>query len=86
MSSLNKYWFVRKSYGYGWTPATREGWLVLLLWFGAFISSLYLYRPTDADPYTGTVLALTATALLLVVCYLKGEKPKWQWGRPKKGK
>lgn len=58
----------------------------------AFVLLLVLTREEaiPGNPDTGSnflVFALPiilATALLLAVCYKKGEKPKWQWGLPKK--
>jgi len=38
----NKYWFRRKLYGWGWTPATWQGWLTLLIFI--LIIPLNFYR------------------------------------------
>ena len=45
-----RYWFVRKQFGYGWVPATWEGWLVLTLFFVLFIPlpTLLLAPPINA--------------------------------------
>ncbi len=83
-----EFWFVRKTYGWGWTPATWQGWLVLLVYI-LFI----IWNSWSVDMYTRSVHAvnlsllprtLLATAILLVICYLKGETPKWQWGKKTK--
>lgn len=79
-----RYWFVRKQFGYGWVPATWEGWLVLTLFFILFIPlpTLLLAPPINAVKMALFVLAtgILVTALI-VVCLIKGEKPRWQWGR-----
>jgi hypothetical protein len=81
------YWFKRKLYGWGWTPAKWEGWFVIFLYI-LLILGLVLIREKDipGNPDSGSnflTLALpiiVLTVLLLIVAYKKGEKPKWQWG------
>lgn len=80
----SKIWFKRKRYGWGWYPATKEGWGVLLLWLTAFISNEY-YFLRDGDESNMQVakflgITLLITAGLIIISALKGEKPKWQWG------
>ncbi|MCX6754285.1 MAG: hypothetical protein NTU81_00445 [Candidatus Nomurabacteria bacterium] len=76
----NKIWFVNKTYGYGWTPYTWEGWLVLLFWLILFIP-LTLFAKYNWILSTTGILFISG--LLIYVCYKKGEKPKWQWGKRK---
>ncbi len=82
------YWFKRKCYGWGWTPATREGYAVLLL-FTIFIiwnryRLLFQVMPTDTQLLLFWSRFIVAVFLLILVCYAKGEKPRWQWGLPRK--
>lgn len=79
-----RYWFKRKLYGWGWVPARIHGWLVILLYIAVLV---YLFRKTDAlshsgsDTLIGLVLPFIAlTTILLVICYVTGETPRWQWG------
>ena len=81
------YWFKRKVFGWGWVPATKEGWAVTL----AYIAALFLFAATidDSSPprevaFTFVLPVAILTAALLRVIYTKGEKPKWQWGLPEK--
>ena len=30
-----KLWFKRKTFGYGWTPSTIEGWIAIIIFVGA---------------------------------------------------
>ncbi len=76
----NKIWFVRKSYGYGWTPSTWEGWLVLFLWLIIFIPLTLLVQYYLV---LGMIGIFIITFFLLYICYKKGKKPKWQWGKNK---
>lgn len=81
------YWFKRKLYGWGWTPAKWQGWTVIAVYLG----SVYLiFRDIDTSAHSGSDALIgfsapfvIATALLLYICYKKGESPRWQWGIPK---
>jgi hypothetical protein len=81
-------WFVRKTYGYGWTPATWQGWLVIAVWIGLIIGSYFWLKQSTQYFVRSTpdflMLYLSSTfflvVLLLTVTWLTGEKPRWQWG------
>ena len=81
MSNGKPYWFPAKRYGWGWgPPATWQGWVVLLLWFVALFEGLHLLRYSrDQLPYRLAFILLMIIVLMLV-CYWKGEPPKWRWG------
>jgi hypothetical protein len=78
------YWFKNKSYGWGWYPATWEGWLVLFVYV-----VILVWRFTEIDrrshsvsdtlinfvPFVGIL-----TVALILICYKTGEKPGWHWG------
>lgn len=81
---MSKVWFKRKKYGYGWYPATWQGWFVI---FEYVIFVILNFRRIDmySPSATQTLLEfLPSTALatlaLLLVTYLRGESPRWQWG------
>lgn len=89
---LNLVWgFKRKLYGWGWVPVRWQGWAVILVYL-ALILSLALTREEaiPGNPDSGSnflVFALPIiilTGLLIYICYKTGEKPRWQWGLPKK--
>lgn len=76
-------WFKRKTHGWGWTPATWQGWAILGVWTGAFIS---IMTRVGSGPLTfGGFFAplIGITLVLLITTYLTGEKPRWQWGESK---
>jgi membrane-associated HD superfamily phosphohydrolase len=82
-----KYWFAAKAYGYGWVPCRWQGWLVLGAYVLIMISIFFLI---DAKQHSvsDTLAALLplyvlCTTLLLVICYVTGEKPQWRWGDKK---
>jgi uncharacterized membrane-anchored protein len=81
-----QYWFKRKAYGWGWVPATWQGWLTLavflgiLLWlFVPFVSGT---APTGTEIFWFLTKILVWAAAFIGVSYFTGEPPKWQWGIP----
>ncbi|MES2953204.1 MAG: hypothetical protein V4674_01465 [Patescibacteria group bacterium] len=81
---MNKIWFKAKRYGWGWQPSTWEGWLVLAIYVaGAINYSILVDQGSHRGSDTligGAPFFIIWTALLLAVCYWKGEKPSWRWG------
>jgi membrane protein YdbS with pleckstrin-like domain len=79
MADRSSYWFPAKRYGWGWgPPETWQGWVVLVVWISAVISGGVLLRFHHVSPWpylVGMVL------VLLIICYAKGEPPRWRWGR-----
>ncbi len=83
------YWFRKKLYGWGWTPVTWQGWLVV----GVYILCITLFAftidensPPNELMFTFFLPIALLTAVLIRIAYKKGEKPSWQWGPPKKDK
>lgn len=80
MQTAPKFWFAAKRYGWGWgLPLTWQGWVIYGVWFAillALISSFHGREHVGVHIATivGMVVALT------VICYLKGEPPRWRWG------
>ena len=82
----NGYWFKRKLYGWGWAPATWQGWLVFAVYIVAalgFAFTIDEYSSAREVVFTFALPILLLTIALIRICYAKGEKPKWQWGFPK---
>ena len=83
----NHYWFKRRLYGWGWMPVTWEGWLVLALflcsviWYAIELSAIA--NPTNWQITWYFIKIAFTVAVLILVCYKTGEKPKWMWGFPK---
>jgi hypothetical protein len=82
------YWFKRKLYGWGWTPATWQGWVITLVFVALIVLVVYRFDPEghSAKDVLTTFIPQVAllVLLLMLVCYKTGEKPKWQWGIPEK--
>ena len=84
---MSNIWFKRKTYGWGWVPSLLEGWLVV---FAYTVFIWWLFKDADAhlDFSSDTLIRFTVplvftTAVLIRVCYWKGEKPRWSWREKK---
>lgn len=78
------YWFKRKLYGWGWTPATWQGWVITL----SYVILVILFSLTidKASPdrevvFTFILPFVLLTVTFICILYKKGEKPRWQWGQ-----
>ncbi|MBP9732303.1 MAG: hypothetical protein KBD29_02490 [Candidatus Magasanikbacteria bacterium] len=84
---MKKLWFKRKIYGWGWYPATWEGWVVILVYMGAvfaFAATIDEQSPPRELVFTFFLPITFLTIALLRICYATGEKPRWQWGNKDK--
>ena len=75
-----RYWFRAKRYGWGWgLPLTWQGWAVFAVFITLLVSNGLVFPPRTALPaFMSGVLGLTL--ILVAVCWLKGEPPRWRWG------
>ncbi len=76
---MKSIWFKRKTYGWGWTPCTWQGWLVMAV-FVLFLVWQSFQTTSALQSIGGTVIAVV---LLLGITYATGESPRWQWGEKK---
>ncbi|MES2622996.1 MAG: hypothetical protein V4576_01150 [Patescibacteria group bacterium] len=77
-------WFKRKIYGWGWRPVTWQGWFTLLVYIVlllACVSTLNNNSSPREVAVMGLLPLIILTSALIRICYKKGEKPHWQWGR-----
>ncbi|MDE2048443.1 MAG: hypothetical protein KGJ44_08550 [Betaproteobacteria bacterium] len=74
------YWFPAKRYGWGWgLPCAWQGWAVM----AAFVAllSLGVWRVLLQHGELAFIAYVAVLSLLLVaVCWLTGEPPRWRWG------
>ncbi len=75
-----KYWFPAKRYGWGWgLPSAWQGWVVFVAYLALVLGGIpFVHVVRGSVVYIGYVAALTA--VLIVICWLKGEPPRWRWG------
>jgi hypothetical protein len=84
---MHRYWFKRKTYGWGWQPATWQGWVSLLVFIALEAGNWFVrYEPREASLTDRDILQFVAESWVLVIlliflCIRTGETPRWQWGR-----
>lgn len=82
---MKEVWFKNKTHGYGWQPASWQGWLVTVLFFVAvvFVAMQIPKKPTYNDILVYSAEFLLLLFFMIVVCIHTGEKPEWRWnGKP----
>lgn len=81
MTEEKKLWFPAKTHGWGWgPPVCWQGWVVLLIFIGLIAAAPVLLPPQKSHVgYFAYVTALVCA--LIFICWKKGEKPKWRWGK-----
>jgi hypothetical protein len=81
----SRYWFRRRLYGWGWTPARLPGFAVLLVFLGYVVWCAMVFDkiivPTTADTQQYIAKLSLGVVILTVIALLTGEPPRWQWGR-----
>lgn len=84
MFNLDHKWFRAKDYGWGWHPATWEGWALTFLWAFSIIADfmwLSSVSQSGSDVFLNFIPhTVVLTGLYLVLVVLTGEMPKWRWG------
>lgn len=77
-------WFRRKTYGWGWTPITWQGWLVTALFVAIPLLAKFITKILDLSKNEQTFFVFATIPLVVIglflVCLRYGEKPRWQWG------
>ena len=77
----SKYWFPAKRYGWGWgLPSRWQGWAVLLIYFVLVLAGIPLVQ-AKVGVVLYLVYASALTVVLIGVCWLTGEPPRWRWGK-----
>ena len=76
-----KYWFPAKRRGWGWGPPVAwQGWVVLALFAFLVVGGMFVLSPkTNPLPFAAYLVLLCT--LLVIVCWLKGEPPRWRWSK-----
>ena len=87
---MTDYWFKPKSYGYGATPVTWQGWAVTSAAVAVLVALAFVFIAWPAQNHTGpeltgvlvwAALEVTVIAILIWFCRSKTEGEwKWRWG------
>lgn len=79
------YWFKRKPYGWGWSPARWPGFVVTGLYL-TLVLFLALRIPASASEQvvlTEAVFPILGVSILFIlIAWRTGESPKWMWHIP----
>ena len=85
---MTRRWFRAKKYGWGWTPASIGGWLVLAAFLVLVVLDAVVlrYRAQHGVPlfraFVSFYLWLSILVVaLIVICWKTGEPPRWRWGK-----
>ena len=64
-------------------PVKWQGWLVIAIGVAIAIVAYYIGETGDAP---GVIILgfIIMLVIIFIFGYWKGEKPRWQWGLPKK--
>jgi hypothetical protein len=74
-------WFPAKKYGWGWgPPCTWQGWLVMVC-FVALSAAVAIVLTPGRHYGLLVVSEIVLLVALMITCYVKGEKPRWRWGK-----
>ena len=91
MKHKGNYWFRAKEYGYGWYPATWQGWLVLGAWLVVFVILLFVFESIRKfNDGLATIILLVgsvaSSSILILISKKTGEPAAWRWGESKNTK
>jgi hypothetical protein len=75
------YWFSTKKYGWGWgLPNMWQGWVAYAVATLLLVAGPFLFSPTT-HMFTFQLYMWGVALCLVAVCWLKGEPPRWRWGK-----
>ena len=79
-AGARKYWFAAKRYGWGWGPPSAwQGWVVLLTYLALVLGGIPFVQASKGS-VVYVAYALLLTVVLIAICWLTGEPPRWRWG------
>jgi hypothetical protein len=74
-----RYWFPAKRYGWGWGPPIAwQGWAILIVWLLALLLGMRYVVPHELPLKLAFLLGMSL--VLVLICWLTGEPPRWRWG------
>jgi uncharacterized membrane protein YhaH (DUF805 family) len=77
------YWFRAKRYGWGWSlPLTWQGWIIFIMYIGSVAAGIYIFPP-EKNMVIFICLIVILSLMFIAICWIKGEPPRWRWGKDK---
>lgn len=82
-------WFSSKKYGWGWAPASWEGWVVLGTYLIVIVLNFFRING-QTHSVSDTLISFipetsVLTFFLTYICIKTGEEPRWRWGGKDRG-
>ncbi len=73
-------WFPAKRYGWGWgVPFVWQGGVVLVLWVAALVEGAVELAGRHWIAFA--VFMVVMCGMMIAICYARGERPRWRWGK-----
>lgn len=88
---MEKAWFRKRKYGYGWgLPQTWQGWVIFLLYI-AFIPYDFVSIDSTSHSVSDTLInfipnMFLATVIFIAIAFITSGKPEWHFGETENGK
>lgn len=79
-------WFKNKLYGWGWVPATWQGWVVTAMYLAlviAFATTIDASSPAREVALMFVLPFFLLTMTFIRIAYRMGDAPRWRWGSKK---
>ena len=85
-NNSKNYWFRAKRYGWGWgLPLTWQGWVIFIAYIGFILAGIFIFPP-EKNMAIFIFLVVVFSLILILICWIKGEPPRWRWGKDKDAK
>ena len=77
-----EYWYKRRRYGYGFTPTSWQGWLMLGLMVLMLVIPAFFLGKSNTEIVIGYLIyVVVVLGGSLYVIFSKSPTPKWRWGK-----
>ena len=81
---MTTYWFKQKRFGYGATPVTWQGWVLMLVYLAIVVGCVAIAGASQMSPWglvAAVIMLVVATAVVFRWTWLKTEGGwRWRWG------
>jgi hypothetical protein len=77
----NEFWFKPKTFGYGATPVSWEGWTVMAVYCAVIIGcivAMYL-RKESFSTYLSSMAAIMVATIVMIVVSVQKTDGAWGW-------
>jgi hypothetical protein len=82
---MTAYWFKQKQFGYGATPVTWQGLVLMLVYLAMVLGCVAIVGASQVSPWglaLAAIVLVAATAVFMRWSWLKTEGGwRWRWGK-----